>query len=256
MATNTNRNRNRQNRATATPDSTTPDTVTTPDSTTPGTDLAVPDTATVATPDSTTTPDKATDDSATDDGVSMYVAPKLSRDDAEKLTESLLAWLSPENSAPIIKAWSGRIWEVYGLKDWRDYCVTKLGVDMLRPSVKARRALVKLMAKSGMTQRAIAVAMGVNQSQIARDLASADSSRQGTKRAKAPKVEPTRLEMTQTTGAALLEMFPVESDGKTAEYSDEEIRTLELIAKGINRRIREIRAAAAITAGPATDAKK
>jgi hypothetical protein len=102
------------------------------------------------------------------------IAP-LDRDAAARLDKRirLMAATARENLAKIAmlvdEAKAGQIHEALGFPSWTAYLADALG-GQLELSTDTRRAVVELMAGEGMSQRAIATAVGVSQKTVDRDL--------------------------------------------------------------------------------------
>jgi hypothetical protein len=102
------------------------------------------------------------------------IAP-LDRDAAVRLDKRirLMADTARDNLAKIAmlvdEAKAGQIHEALGFPSWTAYLADALG-GQLELSTDTRRAVVELMAGEGMSQRAIAAAVGVSQKTVDRDL--------------------------------------------------------------------------------------
>ena len=107
------------------------------------------------------------------------VVEPLNRDDAEKLDRRIrnLAGATKGQldslGALVAKARAGRIHEALDYPSWSAYLGDALRELRSGEGSEVRRELVAYLYDAGMPQRAIAVATGVNQSTVSRDLESA-----------------------------------------------------------------------------------
>lgn len=77
--------------------------------------------------------------------------------------------------AEISAAWKAADWRTLGYADWSAYVDGEFGADRLRLPAEHRRKAVEELRLAGMSTRAIAPALGVDQSTVVRDLRSSDA---------------------------------------------------------------------------------
>lgn len=78
--------------------------------------------------------------------------------------------------ALIKEAWDQRDWEALGYADWHSYVDGEFGAERLGLTPEHRRKAVEELRLAGMSQRAIAAAVGVDQATVIRDLRRGDAS--------------------------------------------------------------------------------
>lgn len=93
---------------------------------------------------------------------------------AERIRAGIHNYL--ETLAEIALAWERRDWQVLGYADWPAYVDGEFGADRLRLPAEHRQRAVAELRLAGMSQRAIATAVGVDQATVQRDLARGDAS--------------------------------------------------------------------------------
>lgn len=94
--------------------------------------------------------------------------------DARALTDRIKAGV--EAIWELIKqAYTERAWAALGYESWDDYCTREFGTARLRLPREERAEVVASLRESGLSQRAIASATGLNQSTISRDLSRGDA---------------------------------------------------------------------------------
>lgn len=87
----------------------------------------------------------------------------------------------------IKQAYLSRAWDALGYNSWDDYCTREFGTSRLRLPREERQEVVSSMREIGMSQRAIAAAMGTAQDTVRRALAEGERNR-------SPELEPTWYE--------------------------------------------------------------
>ncbi|MEH3076188.1 MAG: hypothetical protein PGN11_05845 [Quadrisphaera sp.] len=70
----------------------------------------------------------------------------------------------------LLAAWRGRVWIALGHPTWDAWVTAELGAVRLRLPVEQRRALAAAWRAEGMSQRAIAIGLGVSKGTITMDL--------------------------------------------------------------------------------------
>jgi hypothetical protein len=71
----------------------------------------------------------------------------------------------------IITAYAERAWAALGYPSWADYCQTEFESDCIKLHGDARVKVAVRLKDSGMSNRAIAVSLGIGKDTVARDLA-------------------------------------------------------------------------------------
>jgi hypothetical protein len=71
----------------------------------------------------------------------------------------------------IITAYAERAWAALGYPSWADYCQTEFESDCVKLHGDARVKVAVRLKESGMSNRAIAVSLGIGKDTVARDLA-------------------------------------------------------------------------------------
>lgn len=100
----------------------------------------------------------------------------LSREAAEVLTESIRAATARVLDAltdverDIRRAYDGRAWLALGYLSWADYCASEFSDVRLWTSVEERHARTLKFREAGLSQRAIAALLGVDQATVSREL--------------------------------------------------------------------------------------
>lgn len=113
-----------------------------------------------------TLPDVVADELVMDDGEAVDLTP----DEAEAITNRIRRWANSFPVADVVRAYRGRIWVALAYDSWAEWCECELGG--LKLPVPQRREVVAELAGEGMSNRAIADAIGVGHQTIGRDLAS------------------------------------------------------------------------------------
>ncbi|GAS92641.1 helix-turn-helix domain-containing protein [Mycolicibacterium brisbanense] len=116
----------------------------------------------------------STDVALADDGLTVEFEdcddrPDLTADEAEAVTGRIRQWVNDFPIADVVLAFRGRVWVALAYSSWAEWCECELG-GLKLPAPK-RRAVVAKLADAGMSGRAIADTLGVNQSTVARDQA-------------------------------------------------------------------------------------
>ncbi|WP_051723829.1 hypothetical protein [Micromonospora chokoriensis] len=97
----------------------------------------------------------------------------VARARAERIRAGIHTYL--ETLAEIALAWERRDWAVLGYADWQGYVDGEFGADRLRLPIEHRQKAVAELRIAGMSQRAIAAVVGVDQATVKRDLDAADA---------------------------------------------------------------------------------
>lgn len=93
---------------------------------------------------------------------------QFTADEARELTDRIRHHF--ESAAPLIAtAYQGRIWHALGYSDWHEYLVGEFG-GPLRLGRDERKAAVLELRQEGLSQPAIASALGVDQATVSRDV--------------------------------------------------------------------------------------
>lgn len=93
--------------------------------------------------------------------------PDLTTDEAEAVTGRIRQWVNDFPIADVVLAFRGRVWIALAYDSWAEWCECELG-GLKLPAPK-RREVVAELASSGMSNPAIADAIGVDQSTVYRD---------------------------------------------------------------------------------------
>lgn len=92
---------------------------------------------------------------------------------AERIRTGIVAYA--QTRADIIAAYQDRDWSALGYESWDAYLDGEFSDQRLRLSREDRQETVAVFREAGMSTRAIASAVGVNQGTVVRDLASGDA---------------------------------------------------------------------------------
>lgn len=95
---------------------------------------------------------------------------ELSRSEAREITERIRASLETLWSA-VIEAYERRAHIALGYSTWDEYCRTEFGSNRIRLPREERAETVQSLKESGLSNRAIASATGVDEKTIRNDLA-------------------------------------------------------------------------------------
>lgn len=91
----------------------------------------------------------------------------LSFEEAQSITSEIRSWVRAYPKEAVAKAYLGRIWLAMGYEDWAEWCDCELDGFKL-PAVE-RREVVADLAEHGLSNRAIASAIGVNKDTVRND---------------------------------------------------------------------------------------
>lgn len=94
-------------------------------------------------------------------------AADLTADEAEAITSRIRTWANSFPADDVVRAFRGRIWVALAYDSWAEWCECELGG--LKLPVPQRREVVAELAGAGMSNPAIADAIGVDQSTVYRD---------------------------------------------------------------------------------------
>ncbi|UMB67678.1 hypothetical protein [Mycobacterium paraterrae] len=98
--------------------------------------------------------------------------------DARAITGRIRKWVNDFPANDVKRAYAGRVWLAMGYESWAEWSVSELGGVQL-PALQRREVVVDL-AESGMSQRAIASVVGVDQKTVSNDLRREENSSRGT----------------------------------------------------------------------------
>jgi hypothetical protein len=96
----------------------------------------------------------------------------LRPDQAEELVAEVVTWLGEYPADAVIGLYAGRAWIALGYPDWESLCADRFG-DVLRLPRPGRQEVVAHLRAYGLSTRAIASAVGVDDKTVRRDLDSA-----------------------------------------------------------------------------------
>lgn len=91
----------------------------------------------------------------------------LTADEAEQITSRIRQWANSFPVEDVVRAFRGRIWVALAYNSWAEWCECELGG--LKLPVPQRREVVSELADAGMSNRAIADAIGVGYGTVHRD---------------------------------------------------------------------------------------
>jgi transposase-like protein len=94
-------------------------------------------------------------------------ANELTLFDAEQITSRIRQWVNEFPREDVIRAYLGRIWLAMDYGSWAEWCEREIDVFKFRGMI--RQQIVAELAESGMSNTAIAEAIGVDQSTVYRD---------------------------------------------------------------------------------------
>ncbi len=110
--------------------------------------------------------------------VSAEEQQSLGREAAEAITESIRASATrvldalAEVERDVRRAYDGRAWRVLGYDSWESYCAAEFTGVRLWSSVEERHDRTMKLREAGLSQRAIAAVLGIDQATVSRDLSS------------------------------------------------------------------------------------
>lgn len=100
-------------------------------------------------------------------------AADLTPDEAEAITSRIRRWANSFPVEDVVRAFRGRIWVALAYDSWAEWCECELGG--LKLPVPQRREVVSELAGAGMSNRAIADAIGSSEPTVRRDVAATAS---------------------------------------------------------------------------------